>query len=145
MHGIARYMYPHLDVITQNNYTYMIFSASSMTDTISYKLYYAFLPNNYTSGLTGYSDITKLLTNETMFTGYAQITPKGIYDTNNRRILVVWNGKSSNDVDDSTLRGTYYKFINLAPTDTTTGDNLLTGTISTSTTTAVKLTSFVPA
>ena len=130
--NISRYMYPHLDVVSVNNDTYMIFSASTMTDINSYKLYYAYLPNNYVS-TNFYTSTNNLLTEETKFLNNVQIIPKGIYDKNNNRILVVWNGKSTDDVSDSTLRGTYYLFINLS------------GNTYASKTTAVKLTQNVPA
>ena len=147
---LSRYNYVQLDVIQQNNYTYVIFSANTNADANTYNLYYAFIPSTYTAGSTGFSNLNKLITNTTndnnIFTGYVQIIPKGIYDTyniNSRRILVVWLGKSSLDVTDGSLRGTYYKFINLTTgpetNDTITNDNIL------SITQAVKLTSNIPA
>ena len=147
---LSRYNYVQLDVIQQNNYTYVIFSANTNADANTYNLYYAFIPSTYTAGSTGFSNLNKLITNTTndnnIFTGYVQIIPKGIYDTyniNSRRILVVWLGKSSLDVTDGSQRGTYYKFINLTAgpetNDTITNDNIL------SITQAVKLTSNIPA
>jgi len=64
--NISRYMYPHLDVVSVNDATYMIFSASTMTEINTYKLYYAYLPNNYVS-TNFYTNINNLLTNETKF------------------------------------------------------------------------------
>jgi broad specificity phosphatase PhoE len=70
---------------------------------------------------------------------YASIS-YGIYDKNNRRILIVWLGKSNNDTID--LRGTYYKFINLTPgteiNDTTSNNNI------SSISNAIKLSANVP-
>ena len=147
---LSRYNHVNLDVVQlplPNNYTYVIFSANTNADTITYNLYYAFIQSTYTAGTTDFSNLNKLITNTTndnnIFTGHVQIIPKCIYDTDKlstyKRILVVWLGKSNTDVTDGSLRGTYYKFINLNINPIITNDNIL------SITQAVKLTSNVPA
>lgn len=147
---LSKHCYVNLDVITQNNYTYVIFSANTNNDN-TYNLYYAFFANyNYPISLPqNYTDISKKLTNTTLdntsvvdFTGHAQIIPKGIYDKIGRRILIVWLGKSNIDVGTASFRGTYFKFINLTPgtesNDTTTNDNISSLSV------AVKLSSNIP-
>jgi len=64
--NISRYMYPHLDIVSVNNDTYIIFSASTMTDLVSFKLYYAYLPSGYVS-TNFFTNTNNILTDETMF------------------------------------------------------------------------------
>ena len=146
---LSRYLYVNLDVVVQNNYIYVIFSANTVSDLNTYNLYYAFFPtNNYTvSSTVDYTNISNKITGTNLdnnagynFSNYAQIIPKCLYDSNSRRILVVWLGKSQSDIlgTNPSLRGTYYKFINLKSSDTTTDNNIL------SITAAVKLSNNVP-
>jgi hypothetical protein len=127
----------------------MIFSANTNTDA-TYNLYYAFFSSyNYTASLANYTDITKKLTNTTIdntsginFTGFLQVIPKGIYDKRGRRILVVWLGKSNVDIGETSLRSTYYKFINL--TGSTENDDTISNDNISSVSAAIKLSSNVP-